>query len=168
MGLRHASATHASGVFDSQRTTIAKDPASPRRPVLTGHLTSNTETNAWIRSRPRPFLKNVLRNASRHGRIRFPSPTGRLRGQRPQLQKNRGARATTLGPQIRNDYAGKFTSRRGLGTYFAKSLEQRTGFYLGDSTRWRTSAGARQRAPSRRETSRSREAGKLPSGLGSG
>jgi len=35
------------------------------------------------------------------------------RGQRPQLQKNRGARATTLGPQIRNDYAGKFTSRRG-------------------------------------------------------
>ena len=86
----------------------------------------------------------------------------------PRLQKNRGARATTLGPQIRNDYAGKFTSRRGLGTYFAKSLEQRTGFYLGDSTRWRTSAGARQRAPSRRETSRSREAGKLPSGLGSG
>ncbi len=41
----------------------------------------------------------------------------------PRLQKIRGARATTLGPQIRNDYAGKFTSRRGLGTYFAKFLE---------------------------------------------
>ena len=32
----------------------------------------------------------------------------------PRLQKNRGARATTLGPQIRKDYAGKLTSRRGI------------------------------------------------------
>ena len=32
----------------------------------------------------------------------------------PRLQKNRGARATTLEPQIRNDYAGKLTSRRGI------------------------------------------------------
>ena len=53
----------------------------------------------------------------------FPSPTGRLRGQRTRLQKNRGARATTLEPQIRNDYAGKFTSRRGLGLFFAKYSE---------------------------------------------
>jgi hypothetical protein len=44
----------------------------------------------------------------------------------PRLQKNRGARATTLGPQIRNDYAGKFTSRRGhgIGTVVVEWLQR--------------------------------------------
>jgi hypothetical protein len=57
---------------------------------------------------PVPCQKDVRRGVRRHDR-----------GQRPQLQKNRGARATTLGPQIRNDYAGKFTSRRGIASFGA-------------------------------------------------
>jgi hypothetical protein len=51
---------------------------------------------------PVPCQKDVWRGVRR-----------RDRGQLPQLQKNRGARATTLGPQIRNDYAEKLTSQRG-------------------------------------------------------
>jgi hypothetical protein len=93
-------------------------------------------------SHPPPCQKDVRRGVRR-----------RDRGQRPQLQKNRGPRATTLGPQIRNDYAGKLTSRRGRRSVFRVNSQSCTlGWYtmplqgMGSRTRsaWRQSDGNRR------------------------
>jgi hypothetical protein len=63
---------------------------------------------------PKPFLR--IRAAAKKT---FGEALGAATGvSDPRLQKNRGARATTLGPQIRNDYAGKLTSRRGAWKRF--------------------------------------------------
>jgi hypothetical protein len=101
-----------------QRPTATKDPNTKqlrRRDAATvagyvgpglhnwpsGHIPQDTAPNPLLRSRP-------------HAKKTFGEAFGAATGvSDPRLQKNRGARATTLGPQIRNDYAGKFTSRRG-------------------------------------------------------
>ena len=66
-----------------------------------GHIPQDTAPKPLLRSRP-------------HAKKSFGEAFGAATGvSDPRLQKIRGARATTLGPQIRNDYAGKLISRRG-------------------------------------------------------
>ena len=86
----------------------------------TGHQATSLKTIA-----PKPLLR-IRSPAKKIVRRSVRSPD---RGQRPQLQKNRGARATTLGPQIRNDYADKLTSRRGQRLPATMGLPQRGNAY---------------------------------------
>ena len=59
----------------------------------TGHILQDTDTKALIRIRPPAFTKKTFGKTFDQARAAavesvFPSPTERLRGQRPQLQKS--------------------------------------------------------------------------------
>ena len=82
------------------------DTPAPVSTLGPGALTSSSASTKPVIRIPKNNVRRDVRRDVRRGLRR------RDRGQRPQLQKNRGARATTLGPQIRNDCAGQFTSRR--------------------------------------------------------